>query len=212
MRKYCAIHDQAKAELQRAQAKYKETYDARHKETPTFEPGDLVWLSPKQISTSRPSSKLDVKRLGPFRILEAVGESKLAFRLELPPQMRIHPVFHVSLLEPHRQNRFPGRIQPPPPPVEIEDDVEWEVEEVLDSRIRHRKLEYLVHWLGYGPHERTWEPTEHLPNAADAIAEFHLRYPNRPAPADLPPRTPFRSRPQPGRTGTSTFSERDVLS
>jgi hypothetical protein len=187
-RKYRAIHDQAKAELQRAQTKYKETYDARHKETPPFGPGDLVWLSRKHISTTRPSSKLDVKRLGPFKILEAVGESQLAFRLELPPQMRIHPVFHVSLLEPHRRNRLVGRVQPPPPPVEIEDDVEWEVGEVLDSRIRHRKLEYLVHWLGYGPHERTWEPPEHLANAADAVSEFHLRHPNRPAPKDLPRR------------------------
>ena len=193
-RKYQAIHDQAKEELERARAKYKETYDARHQEAPTFEPGDLVWLSRKHISTTRPSSKLDVKRLGPFKVLEAVGDSKLAFRLELPAQMRIHPVFHVSLLERHRQNRFPGRIQRPPPPVEIADDVEWEVEEVLDSRIRHRKLEYLVHWLGYGPHERTWEPPDHLANAAEAIAEFHLRHPNRPAPTDIPTRLAPRSR------------------
>jgi hypothetical protein len=80
--KYWAIHDQAKAELERAQAKYKETYDAQHKEAPTFEPGDLVWLSRRHIMTMRPSSKLDVRRLGPFKILEAVGDSKLAFRLE----------------------------------------------------------------------------------------------------------------------------------
>jgi len=50
-RKYRAIHDQAKEELKRAQAKYKETYDAHHKEAPTFEPGDLVWLSRRHITT-----------------------------------------------------------------------------------------------------------------------------------------------------------------
>ena len=186
MQKYSEIHDQAKAQLERAQAKYKENYDTHHKEAPTFEPGDLVWLSRRHISTLQPSSKLDVKRLGPFKILEAVGDSKLAFRLELPAQMRIHPVFHVSLLEPHRKNRFPGRVQPPPPPMEADGDVEWEVEEILDSRIRHRKLEYLIHWQNYGPHERTWEPSAHLSNSAEAVAEFHQRYPNRPAPKDLP--------------------------
>ena len=77
--RYREIHDQAKAQLERAQAKYKENYDTRHKEAPAFEPEDLVWLSWRHISTSRPSSKLNVKRLGPFKILEAVGKSKLAF-------------------------------------------------------------------------------------------------------------------------------------
>ena len=190
--KYRAIHDRAKEDLKHAQAKYKEFYDARHKEAPIFEPGDLVWLSRRNITTTRPSSKLDVKRLGPFKVLEAVGDSKLAFRLELPAQMRIHPVFHVSLLEPHHENPFPGRTQPPPPPIELEDDVEWEVEEILDSRIQRGKLQYLVHWLGYGPHERTWEPPDHLSNATGAVAEFHQRYPNRPAPKDLSSGTPAR--------------------
>ena len=78
--------------------------------------------------------------------------------------------------------------------MELEDDVEWEVEEVLDSQIRHRKLEYLVHWQGYGPHERTWEPSDHLTNSAEAVDAFHQRHPNRPAPADLPIRAPNRSR------------------
>jgi len=192
--KYRAIHDRAKEDLKHAQAKYKEFYDARHKEAPIFKPGDLVWLSRRNITTTRPSSKLDVKRLGPFKILEAVGDSKLAFRLELPEQMRIYPVLHVSLLEPHRENPFPSRIQLPPPHIELEDEVERKVEEILDSRIQRGKIQYLVHWLGYGPHERTWEPPDHLSNAADAVAEFHQRYPNRLAPKDLPSDTPARRR------------------
>jgi len=47
-------------------------------------------------------------------------------------------------------------------------------------------MDYLVHCQGYGPHQSTWEPTEHLRNAAEVVAEFHLRHPNRPAPQDLP--------------------------
>ena len=104
---------------------------------------------------SRPSSKLDSKRLAPFKILEAVGESKLAFRLDLLTSMHIHPVFHVSLLELYQKNKFPGHTQPLPPPMEIDGEIEWEVEEILDSRIQRRKIEYLIHWSSYGPHERT---------------------------------------------------------
>ena len=169
-----------------------------------------MWLSRKHITTSRPSAKLDVKRLGPFKILEAVGESKSAFRLELLTQMHIHPVFHVSLLEPYRKNQFAGRIQAPPPPLEINVEVEWEVESILDSRIRHGRVEYLIHWRGYGPHERTWEPTTYLQNAADAVAEFHRHYPNRPSPTDLP--LPRRQRQTNTVAGTTAFPERDVLS
>ena len=52
-----------------------------------------MWLLRRHVQTTRPSSKLDVRRLGPFVIIEKVGLS--AFRLELPPSMKIHPVFHI---------------------------------------------------------------------------------------------------------------------
>jgi len=57
-------------------------------------------------------------------------------------------------------------------------ELEYEVEAVLDSRIRKSKLGYLVEWKGYGPKERTWEPAENLENAKEAIAAFHFRHPN----------------------------------
>jgi hypothetical protein len=69
--------------------------------------------------------------------------------LELPQQMRIHPVFHVSLLDPYRPNTIARRAQLPASPIILEDSLEWEVAAVLDSRIRYGKLEYLVDWMGY---------------------------------------------------------------
>ena len=182
------IHTQLRSQLESAQADYKEKYDRHVKEHPPFAVGDKVWLMRKNIKTNRPSQKLDVKRLGPFKILEIVGESKLAFKLELPPQMRIHPVFHASLLEPYKANTLPGRTQPPPPPILVENELEYVVDEVLDSKIDRGKLRYYIDWEGYPPEDRTWEPVSHLKNAKDAVAQFHARYPNRPSPADLPHR------------------------
>jgi hypothetical protein len=49
--------------------------------------------------------------------------------------MHIHPIFHVSLMEPYRKSQIPSRTPPPPPPIEINHDVEYEVEEILNSRI-----------------------------------------------------------------------------
>jgi hypothetical protein len=190
--------------LRAAQAKYKEHYDAKIKEPPRFEVGDLVWLSCKHIATNRPSKKLDFKRIGPFKILEVIGEAKSAYKLDLPAQMKIHPVFHVSLLSSYRPDTIPGRQQaPPPPPVVIEGNDEWEVEKILDSRVHYRKLQYYVDWKGYTPTDRTWEPAEMLANAPEVVKEFHDQYPLRPSPKDLPSSTP-RGNSAPKRGGTVT--------
>ena len=183
-----------RSQLESAQAIYKEKHDQHVKEHPPFAVGDKVWLMRKNIKTSRPSQKLDVKRLGPFKILEVVGESQMAFKLELPPQMRIHPVFHASLLEPYKANTLPGRIQPAPPPILVESELEYVVDRVLDSKIDRGKLKYYIDWEGYPPEDRTWEPASHLENAKEAVAQFHARHPNRPSPADLPHRTLVRLR------------------
>jgi hypothetical protein len=63
--------------------------------------------------------------------------------------MKVHPVFHVSLLEPYKESNISDRTQPPPPCIEIDSHEEYELEEVLDSRQRCSKLEYLIHWRGY---------------------------------------------------------------
>ena len=70
------------------------------------------------MKTKRPSKKLDHKRLGPVKIVEAVG--KRAFRVELPYEAKNHPVFHVAELELYRQSDIEGQKQPPPPVEEIE--------------------------------------------------------------------------------------------
>ena len=48
--------------------------------------------------------------------------------------MKVHPVFHISLLEPAALDPLLGQLQPPPPPVIIDEEPEWEVDEIIDSR------------------------------------------------------------------------------
>ena len=82
----------------------------------------------------------------------------MSYRLDLPPTMKIHDVFHVSLLKRYHRD---GRIPPPPPADIIDDEPEWEVESILDHRLvkrgRKNKVEYLIKFVGYGPEHSLWQ-------------------------------------------------------
>jgi hypothetical protein len=109
----------------------------------------------------------------------------VAFRLELLSSMKILPIFHVSLLELYKESSIPGRFQIPPLLVEIEGQEEFEVSEILDSRIIQRKLEYFVQWQRYDINERTWEPIANLHNTPEMIQKFHRQYPEKPRSKDV---------------------------
>jgi hypothetical protein len=168
------------AKLKLTQEWQKKQIDRLRKDHPNFKVGNKVWLLMKNIATTRPCAKLDYKRLGPFKIAKLVG--LVACQLELPPQFKIHNVFHVSFLEPYHENQIPKHHREPPSLVEIEGQEEFEVQEVLDSKRIRGKLLYLVFWRGYLPSKATWEPTENLVHAQDLVNRFHQRYINKLAP------------------------------
>jgi hypothetical protein len=94
--------------------------------------------------------------------------------------MKIHPVFHVSLLEPFHHSTI--RTQPPEPviPEIIDGEEEWPVEKILDSRKRYRKLQYLVKWKGYPDTDNSWEPYENVKNCEQLLQDFHTKHPHKP--------------------------------
>lgn len=170
-------------ELLKARKAMELSANRRRRPAPDFLPGQKVWLLRRHISTTRPSSKLDVRRLGPFAIIAQVATS--AFRLDLPPSMHIHPVFHVSLLEKHVANTFPDRVMGPPPTIHVDGLPEFEVHEILDSRFFRGKLQYLVDWVGNDVSEQSWQPVDNLEHAKCAISDFHSEFPLKPHPLNL---------------------------
>ena len=96
--------------------------------------------------------------------------------------MNIHPVFHVSLLEPYEGS---NRTEEAPPPVLVDEEEEYEVDQVLDSRLHFRHLQYLVKWKGYSDAKNSWLPEGELGNAAELTEEFHRRYPAKPRPGGV---------------------------
>ena len=124
----------------------------RRKLGPQLKKGDKVYLLTKNLRSKRPSKKLDHVKVGPFSIKEVKGA--VNYKLNLPADAKIHPVFHVSLLEPADpntpvQNAFH---------FEVEEETEYEVEKILDQQGQS----YLIKWKGYDHTENTWEPVRNL--------------------------------------------------
>ena len=165
-----------------AQMRHKEYYDAQRKPDPNLQQGDMVCLLPRNIRTTRPCKKLDYRKVGPFKILARIGTR--AYKLDLPASMTIHNTFHISLLELYNNNnKLPSQRSEPPPPIIIEGEQEYELEEVIDSRLHYNKLQYRAKWTGYSPeHDKNWYPAENFENADLAKRNFHARYPSMPKP------------------------------
>jgi len=158
-----AIRD-AKMLLQKAQQRQKANADTTRRAV-KFTVGQEVLLSTENIRMKSPGTqKLLPRYIGPFTVKSQKGP--VTYELSLPSALRIHPVFHVSLLKPYAKS---GTYQPPPLPLSVDDvGALYEVEAVL--KYRPRRNRYLVQWKGYGKEHNTWEPASML-NAA-AVKSF----------------------------------------
>ena len=161
----------------------------RHRKDVSYEVGDQVFLSTRNIKTSRPCKKLDYKMIGPFEVTEKRGH---AYKLDLPKGSSIRNVFHSSLLRRAARDPLPGQKLVPPESVTINDEEEWEVDDILDSRRSHGRLQYKVNWAGFDLDIEWYDADSgEFDNAAEVVA--HALYPLKPGPHNKPKR---RGRPK----------------
>ena len=150
--------------------------------------GQEVLLSTRNIKfKGQGTPKFLPKWIGPLRIKTLVGprgadgkvdEDRVrAVELQLPPLMKVHPVFHVSLVKPYLSDGQTRQVMP----LEFDDDgaPKWEVETLLDSRGRSHGRgksvkEFLVRWKGFGPEHDSWEPRDNI-QCPTLIEDFERR-------------------------------------
>ena len=141
--------------LEQAQAVQKLHYDRHHRQV-AYAVGDwaLLRLHQRQ-ATSLPrttSGKLKARYLGPYRVIEKINE--VAVRLELPPQARIHDVFHVGTLK-----KFSGTPPATPPPLpDIQHGAVLPApDRVTQAHLARGVTQVLVFWRGEPASSASWE-------------------------------------------------------
>ena len=151
-----AILKDAKAHLIKAQEQMKNNADKKHRDL-EFDVGSSVYLKLRPYRQSSLSKafcqKLAAKYYGPFQVLERIGQ--VAYRLQLPLECKIHPVFHVSQLKPVLgKNHTVTSL-----PVLLEENEEFVLQPELLQSVRYDAeghLEALIKWKGLPIHENAW--------------------------------------------------------
>ena len=105
----------------------------------------------------------------PLKIPALVGQS--AVRLSLLEDMRIHDVFHVSLVKPYRHG---GAGVVPPPLLALDNSLQYEIESIVAQRGRGSTQQYLIRWKGYSSVHDTWKPSSGLKNAPEIVAAWNV--------------------------------------
>ncbi len=163
--------DVARSYLDKASKKMKKWADKKRRNV-EYQVGDLVLvkLLPQQFKSLRKVHKGLVRKYeGPFPIVKKVG--KVSYQVQLPPKLKIHPVFHASYLKPyHGDPDDPSRGDSSRAPTAVITSYDKEVDCILADRIVRRRgvppsTEYLVKWKGLPENEASWE-------AEDALWQF----------------------------------------
>lgn len=162
---------QAKKNLEAAQQRQARFADSSRRDH-KFKVDDLVLLNGQHLKAlGSTTSKLNARFLGPFKIIEMV--SPVAARLELPPNMKNHPVIHVSQLKPFiESSKFPRETKNTRPPPDIRGGGEYyQVEAIVKKKTvgtgPNKTVKYLVKWHGYPSYESTWIPQKELTRTED---------------------------------------------
>lgn len=127
-----------------------------------FQVGQWVWLELQpygQHSVERRKfQKLSMKFYGPFLVEKKI--SNVAYRIALPPDCKIFPVFHIGLLKEFKGNN-PSGSGIIIPPLTTESHPVVILHQILTYRVIKRKDkqigQVLVEWLGLDPEDKTWE-------------------------------------------------------
>ena len=172
------LTEHLRVEMLIAQAMYEFSVNKSHCPCPYYFIEDKVWLNAKNLNTARPAVKLNNHHVRSFKVKHIFEKNSLVIELKLSESMKVHSVFHTTLLSHVITDPLPDQCQEPWEPVVTENSEQaWYVIRIFNSKVNWHfnspLLKYYVEWEGYFP---TWEPLYLVNNCQQALDEYHAAY------------------------------------
>jgi hypothetical protein len=161
-----------KQKLANSQNAQKGHADKKRNSSSEYKLNDMIWLFTKNIKIERSFRKLDHKWIESYKIKKL---SKDACQLNLSSLMKIHDTFHMSLLRSAATDFLTDQIQSSSLPIVVNDEEEYEIDDILNSRYHYEKLQYRVAWIDHVS-DRTWYSTENFQNHSKEILNCWYLY------------------------------------
>ncbi len=165
-----------KKKLTNAQEMQKKHADKHRTFSSEYQLEDMIWLFIKNINTERSFRKLNHKWIDFYKIKKIMTN---VCQLNLSQSMKIHDTFHISLLRSAATDFLTEQIQSSPFSIIVEDEEkEYEINDILDSRYHYEKLQYKVAWIDHFSN-RVWYSTENFDHSKKILVDYHERYSNK---------------------------------
>ncbi len=149
----------------------------KHRKEVDYEVKSKMFLNERNIITARSFKKLDDKMLDSFTNLDLINSS---YKLKLSESMHVHDVFHSDLLRSAVNDFLPGQKNELSDSIVINDEDEWKIDDILNSRWYRRRLQYRVKWNDYD-NDLNWynADDDEFMNAQKIVDDFHIQYSNK---------------------------------
>jgi hypothetical protein len=172
------VWTRARKNMLETQERYRQQANKRRREV-DWEVGDMVYVKTKSWKIERPSRKLAHVMAGPYKVLEKKGHSYL---IDFPPHIKVHPVIPPERIRKAAADPLPGQFVDPDPPTAAVDGVdEWEVDEIVASRLHYGKLQYRICWKGHDL-DNQWYYAEDVRYCPHKVQAFHKANPEAAGP------------------------------
>ncbi len=149
----------------------------KHRKEVDYKIESKMFLNKRNIVIARFFKKLDDKMLDSFINLDLVNSS---YKLKLSESMHVHDVFHSDLLRSAVNDFLPDQKNESSDSIVINDENEWEIDDILNSRRYRRRLQYRVKWNDYD-NDLNWYNADdnEFMNAQKIVDDFHIQYLNK---------------------------------
>ncbi len=146
----------------------------KHRKKINYEIESKMFLNERNIIIARLFKKLDDKMLDSFKITDSVD---FFYKLKLSDTIRIHDVFHSELLRSVVNDSLSDQKNEFSKSIVVNDEDEWEIDDILNSQRYWRRLQYQVKWKSYN-NDLNWynADDDEFMNAQEMIDDFHIKY------------------------------------